>query len=220
MEEMVRIDEFERREDKFYARYVSQVRDVSSDELFELTIAGPDELVREVLAEATIDITIDSAQSVDDLKRRFDELSAGQRKHMWSLAGLENVDELFKPEPASPRRETSVLVTARPVNGEGTPFVISVAGFTVPATVSVFFFGSWVFFANGVVLPSTGDQDLNLRLFSTTGPVVSRSAAGGTAPDFVWCTLPSPFGPLPFVPVFEVVGFTTGVCATFTATGA
>jgi len=59
-----------------------------------------------------------------------------------------------------------------------------------------------------------------LRLFGATGPVVSRSLAGGTGLDLVWFTLPSPFGPMPFVPVFEVLGFTTGVCSTFSATGA
>jgi hypothetical protein len=34
----------------------------------------------------------------------------------------------------------------------------------------------------------TGDQDLNLRLFTTTGPVVSRPACRGTALDFVCFT--------------------------------
>jgi hypothetical protein len=86
--------------------------------------------------------------------------------------------------------------------------------------VSVFFAGSWVFFTNGALVPASGDQDLLLRLFSTTGPVVASSSAGGTSLDFVWLTLPSPFGPLPFLPVFQVLGFATGVCATFSATGA
>jgi hypothetical protein len=62
----MKIDEFERSDDKGYTRLVSQVQDVSGDELFELTIAGPEELVHEVLADATIEITIDSAQSVED----------------------------------------------------------------------------------------------------------------------------------------------------------
>jgi hypothetical protein len=216
----VKIHEFERRDAKGHTRLVSRIQDVSGDEQFELTIAGPDELVREVLGDATIEITIDSARSVEDIKRQFDELSAEYRKPLWSAAGLENIDDLFKPEPASPKRDTSVLVAIRPVSGEGTPFAIAAAGFTVPATVSVFFVGSWVLFTNGAVLPASGDQDLTLRLFSTTGPVVMRSRAGGTALDFVWLTLPSPFGPLPFLPVFEVVGFTTGVCASFSATGA
>ena len=216
----MKIAELERRNDGGYTRLASQVRDVSGDERFELKIAGPGKLVDEVLGDATIEVTVDSAQSTENLKRRFDELRAEHRKQLWSAAGLENIDDLFKPEPASPEPDTSILMAIRPVSGEGTPFAISAAGFTVPATVSVFFVGSWVFFANGAVLPATGDQDLNLRLFSTTGPVVARSRAGGTALDLVWLTLPSPFGPLPFLPVFEVLGFTTGICATFSATGA
>lgn len=216
----MKIDELERRDDKGYTRLASRLQDVSGDELFELTIAGPDRLVDEVLGDATIEVTIDSAQSPADIKRRFDELNTEHRKQLWSMAGLEHVDDLFKPEPASPKHDTSVLVAVRPVRGEGTPFAIVAAGFTVPAAVSVFFVGSWVFFTNGAVLPASGDQDLILRLFRTTGPVVASSAAGGTALDFVWLTLPSPFGPLPFLPVFQVFGFTTGVCATFSATGA
>lgn len=214
------LSDFERSGKKGHPRFVSQVQDVSGDERFELTIAGPESLVEQVLADATIELTIDSSRTAEDLEKRFDEFRSEQRKHMWSLAGLEQVDDLFKPEPAAPRRETSVLVAVRSVTGEGTPFAITAAGFTVPAAVSVFFFGSWVFFANGAVLPLTGDQDLRLRLFSTTGPVVSSSSAGGTALDFVWCTLPSPFGPLPFFPVFQVLGFTTGVCSNFSAAGA
>jgi hypothetical protein len=216
----MKLNDFKRSGKKGYPRFVSQVQDVSGDEQFELTIAGPDALVEQVLADATIDLTIDSAQTAKDLKKKFDELRSEQRKQLWALAGLEQVDDLFKPEPTVPKRETSVLVAARPVSGEGTPFAITAGGFTVPAAVSVFFFGSWVLFANGAVLPLTGDQDLRLRLFSTTGPVVSSSSAGGTALDFVWFTLPSPFGPLPFFPVFQVLGFTTGVCSTFSATGA
>jgi hypothetical protein len=216
----MKLSDFERSGDKGYPRFVTQVRDVSGDERFELTIAGPEALVEQVFADATIELTIDSAQTAEDLKNRFDELRSEQRKQMWSLAGLEKIDDFFKPEPASPQRDTSVLAAIRPISGEGTPFALTAAGFAVPATVSVFFIGSWVLFANGAVLPLTGDQDLRLRLFSTTGPVVSRSSAGGTSLDFVWFTLPSPFGPLPFFPVFEVLGFTTGVCSTFSATGA
>ena len=216
----MRIDDFERRDAKGHARLVTQVQDTSGDEQFEVTIAGPEELVREVFADATIEVTIDSARSVEDMKAEFDKSSAEYRKHLWAMAGLENIDDLFKPEPSAPKRDTSVLVAVRPVSGEGTPFAIAAGGFTVPAAASVFFGGSWVLFANASVLPSTGDQDLNMRLFRTTGPVVARSAAGGTSLDFVWLTLPSPFGPLPFLPVFEVLGFTTGVCAAFAATGA
>jgi len=79
---------------------------------------------------------------------------------------------------------------------------------------SFFFFGSFVGFTIGTVLPLTGDQDLILRLFTPTGPRVSSSFAFGTALDLVWFTFP-----FPFVPVFQVIGFATGVCSNFSANG-
>jgi hypothetical protein len=215
----MKLKDFKPSGNKGHRRFVTHVQDVSGDEEFELAVAGPESLVQEVFEDATIELTIDSAQPDNHVKSRFDEWSAEQRKQMWDLAGLEKVDELFKPEPASPKHETSVMAAIRPVKGEGTPFAITVSSFTVPAGASFFFFGSWVFFATGAVLPLTGDQDLNLRLFSATGTVVSKSLAGGTSLDFVWFTMPSPFGPLPFVPVFEVLGFATGVCSNFSAQG-
>jgi hypothetical protein len=124
----MRLTDFERSGDKGYPRFVTHVQDVSGDERFELTIAGLEALVEQVLADATIELTIDSAQSAEDIKDRFDELRSEQRKQMWSLAGLEKVDDLFKPEPASPQRDMSVLVAVRSVSGEGTPFAIPLGG--------------------------------------------------------------------------------------------
>jgi hypothetical protein len=49
------------------------------------------------------------------------------------------------------------------------------------------------------------------------GPVVSASALPLTLLDAVSFALPPPF---PFVPVFQIFGFTTGVCGNFTAFGA
>ena len=69
----------------------------------------------------------------------------------------------------------------------------------------------------GSVLPRSGDQDLFLHLFGATGPVVSASALPLTLLDAVSFVLPPPF---PFVPVFRIFGFTTGVCGNFTAFGA
>ena len=216
----MKIAELERRDDRGYTRLVSQVRDVSGDERFELRIAGPGKLVDEVLGDATIEVTVDSAQSTEDLKGRFDELRADHRKQLWSAAGLENIDDLFKPEPASPEPDTSVLMAIRPVSGEGTPFAITAAGFTVPRQSA----------SSSSARGSSSPTALCCRPRATrTSTCVSSAPPGrwwrdrvqaGRRLDFVWLTLPSPFGPLPFLPVFEVLGFTTGVCATFSATGA
>jgi hypothetical protein len=45
---------------------------------------------------------------------------------------------------------------------------------------------------------------------------VAASTLGGTAADTVWAAFPF----FPFVPVFQVFGFATGVLGTFTAVGA
>ena len=63
----MKLSDFERSGKKGYPRFVSQAQDVSGDERFELTIAGPEALVEQVLADATIELTIDSAQSAEDL---------------------------------------------------------------------------------------------------------------------------------------------------------
>lgn len=147
--------------------------------------------------------------------RELDARQAERRKAMWSIARLEKIDDLFKPEPAPPQRRKSVLAAVRPVGGEGTPFAFSVSTFAVPSGVSFFFFGSFVGFTFGSVAPATGDQDLFLHLFAPAGPVVSASVFPFTIPDLVSFAIP-----FPFVPVFQVFGFATGVCSTFTALGA
>jgi len=213
----MKLEDFERRGDKGHARFVTQVRDVSGDELFELTLAAPEALLRKVLADATIELTIDSARTQESLGRETEKLRAEHRKAMWKVAGLEQVDDLLKPPPPRSRPEKSVFAAVRPVRGEGTPFAMSISTFGVPAGVSLFFFGSWVFGTFGSVLPTSGDQDLFLRLFGATGPVVSASVLPLTLPDAVGFGLPPPF---PFFPVFQIFGFATGVCRNFSAFGA
>lgn len=211
------LEDFERRGDKDHARFVTQVHDVSGDEAYELTLAAPEVLIREVLADATIELTIDSARTQDTLVREAEELRAEHRRAMWTVAGLEKITDLLKPPPPPPQPENSVLAAVRPVGGEGTPFSVSISAFAVPAGASFFFFGSWVFGTFGSVLPRSGDQDLFLHLFGATGPVVSASALPLTLLDAVWFVIPPPF---PFVPVFRIFGFTTGICGSFRAVGA
>jgi hypothetical protein len=198
------------------ARFVSRFTDAASDEQFEMTIAGPSPLVEQVLAEAEIELTIDSHRTQDDLMADFAPALAEQRRLTWEVAALEDIAAFFKPAPTSPRRETTVMAAIRPAAGQGTPFTLVVSRFFVPAGVSFLFFGSFALTALGSVLPASGDQDLFLRLFTPSGPILAASTGGGTALDLVTFTFPL----VPWIPVFDVRGFTTGVCATFAATGA
>jgi hypothetical protein len=210
------LDDFERRGDRGRPRFVTTVRDVSGDEVFELTLAAPESLIREVLAAATIELTIDSARTQEMLIGETAQLRAEHREAIWRVAGLEESDNLLKPPPPWPVPEDCVLAAIRPVHGEGTPFSLSISGFRVPSGVSFFFTGSWVFNTFASVQPSSGDQDLFLHLFAATGPVVSASLLPGVLLDVVAFAFPPP---LPFLPVFQVFGFTTGTCANFTAIG-
>jgi hypothetical protein len=214
----VKLSEFDRIGKGARTRYVTQVADAATQEAFELTIAGPAALVKRMFGDAELDLTIDSGRTQDHVVADFGTDQADHRKAVWELAGLEDTRALLKAAPAPADAKTTVFASARPVKGHGTPFAFVLSRFFVPAGASLFFFGSFVFSAVGSLRPTTGDQDLFLRLFSATGAPVSSSILGGTAIDFVWFTFP--LFPFPFVPVFEVKGFTAGTCGVFAAQGA
>ena len=196
-------------------RLTIRVPDASSTAEYELTVVGSRAAVEGMLADATIDVTIGGGALENEWKKELEGVQRGLRESMWAATGLEDLDPLFKPEPARLQKKNAVIASIRPVKGHGTPFVLSVSGFTVPAGVSFVFFGLWVASTFGRLTPATGDQDLFLHLFTPAGPVVSSSLFGGTTTDAV--AFGSPF--FPFVPVFRVSGFATGVCSSFLAFG-
>jgi hypothetical protein len=199
------------------SRFVAKVTDAASQEEFEITIAGPSTVVKQMLADAEIELTIDSQRTQDQLLADFEPARKEHEKSIWELAALQDLKALLKPAPKQPQAKSSVFAAVRPVAGHGTPFVLLATGFFVPAGFSFFFGGSLSFTAVGSLRPATGDQDLFIHLFTGTGPIVSSSRLGGTSLDFVWFTTGGFF---PVVPVFEVQGFTSGVCSVFSAHGA
>src|SRR5688572_10797879 len=96
----MKLGDFERVGGRTNRRFVTQVKDVSGDETFELTIAGPEALVRRVVADATIALTIDSRQSKKKLMPGLNARQADLRKTMRSIAALDKVDGLLKPTAA------------------------------------------------------------------------------------------------------------------------
>jgi hypothetical protein len=211
----VKLADFKRSGSGARTKFVAGVKDAASGEEFELTIAGPGALVKKMLAEAEIDLTIDSQRTQDQMTADFQPALEDQRKSMWELAGLDDTEALLKPAAAPPQAKTSVFAAIRPVAGHGTPFAVIVRSFFVPKGASLFFFGSFVFTAIGSLVPASGDQDLFLHLFSPTGATVSSSRLGGTSLDLVAFTFPL----FPWVPVFEVQGWAAGTCSTFAAHG-
>jgi hypothetical protein len=212
----MRIKDFERTVDGDHSLLITRVADEGGEGDFELRFAGPGKLVERMLAEATIELTVDSRQDESHVRQAVDADHQTHRRSMWEAASLTDVDSLLKPAPGHPDRRNVVLASVRPVSGEGTPFVLALSTFFVPSGFSLFFFGLPVLTASALVVPATGDQDIFVHLFSPTGPVIASSTFGGTTPDLASFFIPF----LPVVPVFQVFGFTAGVCANFTATGA
>jgi hypothetical protein len=102
---------------------------------------------------------------------------------MWELAGLEHIDQVLKPNPPPPERESSVFASARSMSGDGTRFITNIFNVTMPAGSNLLFGGFWSD-AIGVVTPASGDQDLFLDVFAP-GIVLSASRLAGTATDAV-----------------------------------
>jgi hypothetical protein len=211
----MKLSDFERSADREFPRFVTQVPDASGAEAFEMRIAGPGKVVSRMFKDADLDVTIDSAQDDSKLKEAFEAQQPEHRRAVWELASLEDADQLLKPSPPDATRDSSVFVSLRPVKGEGTPFFFTAGGFFVPAGISLFFFGLVSVSAFGSVRPATGDQDLRLRLFAPNGPVVATSTFSGTTVDSVGFSVLF----FPFVPVFDLRGFASGICANFTAFG-
>lgn len=210
-----------------WTRRVAPVSDERGAQDYEVIVAGPGDVVERTLAEADFDLTIDPRSAPEESER---ELEASRREELEAireLLALEDPRQLFKQPPDAPSPETGVFISVRRVRGDGTrfgPFVLR--NFSLARPFSLFFFLPPVCVATGRVQPASGDQDL--FLFAATFPfnffsLRSSSVRGGTLVDVVSHSI----GPLQgcnimtvFVPVFQVFGFDTGVCAEFRFSGA
>jgi hypothetical protein len=202
----MRLADFERTGDSDFPLFVIRVPDVAGAEEFEFRIAGPGKLVEEMLADATIELTIDSTKNKAPESPKFDSTHEEEyRRAMWELAGLEDIDQvLLKPNPLPPARESSVFASTRSMSGVGTRFTTDIFNVTMPAGTNLLFGGYWSD-AVGVVTPASGDQDVFLDVFAP-GIVLAASRLGGTRTDAV--TFQSVSAMLLWIRFF---GFTAGV---------
>ena len=157
----MRLADFESSGDGDFPLFVTRVPDAGGAEEFEFRIAGPARLVEEMLADATIELTIDSTRKKPLESPQFDSAQEEEyRRAMWELAGLEDIDQLLKPNPPPPERESSVFASIRPLSGHGTSYEIDVLNAAMPAGFSLLFAGVWNQ-ARAFATPASGDQDLS-----------------------------------------------------------
>jgi hypothetical protein len=119
----MRLADLERTEDRDFQRFITRVPDTSGAEEFEFRVAGPGELVERMLGDATIELTINSANDDDaPVSPEFQSARRENRRAMWELAAFDDIDQLLKPSPPAPERERSVFASLRPASGHGTQF--------------------------------------------------------------------------------------------------
>jgi len=204
----MRLADFESTGDRDFPLFVTRVPDAGGAEEYEFRIAGPGRLVEEMLADATIELTIDSTRKKPLESPEFDSAQEEEyRRAMWELAGLEDIDQLLKPNPPPPERESSVFASIRPLSGHGTSYELDVLNAAMPAGSSLLFAGVWTD-AFAFATPASGDQDLFLSL-SYPGLVVQASRRPAPFTDRVFFSNGgSAWGVLVFIRFF---GFRAGV---------
>ena len=200
-------------------RYVARVADAKGAERYELVIAGPRAAIEKTFGEAELDVTIDPDADKSQWERELRPAFEQEQRARSEFAAFENVPELFKKkQPTAATAARSIFVSVRPLEPGGTRYSFTARNFFVPRFFNLFFGLPPVCSTFGVLTPLSGDQDLFLHLgWPPLGPV-RASVLGGTATDVVtlavFCTPWTHFGP-----IFQVFGFTSGVCSRFTFGG-
>jgi hypothetical protein len=203
----MRLADFERTGDGDFPLFVTRVPDAGGAEEFEFRIAGPARLVEEMFADATIELAIDSTKKKPLESPQFDSAQEEEyRGAMWELVGLEDIDQLLKPNPPPPERESSVFASIRPLSGHGTSYEIDVLNAAMPAGSSLLFAGVWNQ-ARAFATPASGDQDLFLSL-SYPGLVIQASRRRAPFTDIVFFDTDTIWSVLAFIRFF---GFRAGV---------
>jgi hypothetical protein len=206
----MKIDEFKHVRKGKRPHYVIMVPDAGGARNHELTVAGPDKLVRKVFKNADFSLKIEPGGSREDWERTMTEMSS-------PLTDKPSDDfepsSLFKRAASAATVANSVFVSLRRVKGSGTGYAFGVPLF-LPTGTRVFFILPPVCSCAGVLIPATGDPDVFLAINGLGPPFVAASTLGGTAVDRVsFSRVCLPF--MHFVPFFRVDGFRSGACMFF-----
>jgi hypothetical protein len=216
----VRLDDFERSGRGRRTRYVTAVRDSAGAENYELVVAGEGKLLRRIFEQTELGADIRSKLTDEAWEQELREVRELELEAFDRRSRLEDVPGLLKKPPAPATVENSTFVSLRRTGGEGTTFSLSISNFFLPSGFRVFLALPPVCDCIAVVRPTSGDQDLFVhRDFPFFGPIIAASVDPGTSVDMgivvvLGCTFFSQF-----VPWFQIFGFSSGVCGSFTASG-
>jgi hypothetical protein len=195
------------------SHYVGTLTDSARDEHYGLSISGPASLIQKVFAKSDFEHWIEpkaTAKGAPARSRKFWMTYAGEAV---ARGALETVAALEKPVPAAATPKSSIVVSLRRTEGEGTWWGAWFPLLGLPAGANLFFVLPPICNCFGFVAPTSGDPDLFLTANGPTTPTLAFSMLGPGAVDSV------SFGPglcwpwTEFVPWFRVNAFTACVCS-------
>ncbi|MBI5145815.1 MAG: hypothetical protein HZA84_01180 [Thaumarchaeota archaeon] len=203
----MKLEEFKRTHEGKQARYVSDLADVEGNKQFLINITGPDNLIKKVFAESNFDIKIDQKGTKEDFKKEQSTFwESNSKKFSKSQKPEEDFWDIFKKKSIpKPAKDDSIIVSLEKIDGEGTFYAIAVP-LLVPRGISVFFHFPVVQWTSGIVIPTSGDPDLELYSFSSLVSS-SRKSSGSdrVSHSSFWPTNTH----------LRVYGFSTTVCSIY-----
>jgi hypothetical protein len=207
----MRLDDMKRSSACRGARYLSRLTDEAGEHEYGFAVAGPERLVREVLAETDFDVAIRQGASEEEWEREMHEATRRAREVSSMGSDLECAPDFFEgDQPPAPNAESSVFVSLHDLTPGGTLFFVSFA-VGIPRGISLFFLLPSVSACGAVTMPVAGNPDLFLTLNGSGPPVVGASTLPGASLDAVGAVRPPWILFVPFFRIFAVTSTTTTV---------
>jgi hypothetical protein len=197
-------------------RLIMEIEDAAGLSAYELIVTGSREALRVAMADAELDVHIDSSASRDRAEAEVRAMEEENERAAWTLSGLDELDDMFKDAPERVDARRSVLTSLRRTRGEGTYYEATYANLGPwPTGVNLIAFMPPSLVVGALVAPSTGDQDLYHYLGSHLQPV-QASVRPGTLIDTLSLVTAGSIYPYMF---WRVHWFTGGTCGLFRFAG-
>lgn len=193
------------------AHLSTQLRDSEQDFGVQLTIQGSPELIKNLLEEIELHLTIQHGTTTEQWEAKVREFVSAHQP--LSLIGSKNdlskyiEAPKFKAMKTPIRAANTVVIALERTRPGGTFYVFSIPGLSIPAGANVLVTMPWSVSTVGFSFPRSGNPDLFLHNRSAASPIFAASTAFGLAPDSVaWVDVPWAF----FIPVYRISARSAG----------
>jgi hypothetical protein len=182
----MRLDDFQQEEVSRVIRYALPVGDEPGNEAYELLIVGPEQQVRDHLADSDIEVTVREDVTDEEWREQAQRELSGHQQVTRSV--FDDPRSWAKP-PSTPSDAGSIRMGLRATRPSGTAFTLQITNLILPVGSGPFItlFLQPVLWVTAQVQPTRGDPDLTLS--GVTGGIavgVFNSALPDGLPDTVF----------------------------------